>query len=118
VSHFSDDTRRRVSEAVRPGDVLLTLGLSRPNRIVEIAADGVWVETERSLAKTGGPALVPAALIEDDWATRTSTGELTSESAGHRGAFTAALFARFPDVEVASTRPRQLRFVGATGERG
>ena len=56
-----------VEHAVRPGQVINTLGIARPNRIVSIDRAGVLVETERSAEKGTGPQLVPAWMIATAW---------------------------------------------------
>lgn len=108
---LSDDLYRRIRAAVKPGQTISTIGLGKPNRIIDISAEGVTVETGRSLRRGTGPRLVPAELIEADWQTLVATGTLTSTNASHRGSFTGALFALFDDVEVVSSRPRVLRFL-------
>lgn len=105
---LSEDLYSRIRRTVTPGQVISTLGLGKPNRIVEIGPDGILVETERSVRLGTGPRLVPAELLESDWETLVSTGTLTSANASHRGSFTGALFALFDDVEVVSSRPRVL----------
>ena len=107
---LSDGVYVRIRKAVQPGQMVVTPGFARPNRVVEIGPQGLLVETERSLQRGSGPRLVPAKL-EADWEALGSTGTLTSEDAGHRGSFTGALFALFDDVEVVSSRPRVLRHV-------
>jgi hypothetical protein len=100
----------RIMKAVQPGSVIHTLNAGKPNRIVEIHAEGIYVQTERSKERGTGPRLVPASLIESDWEILTRTGRLASKDASHRGSFTAALFCQFPDVTVERDRPRVLRF--------
>lgn len=119
---FDDDLRERVERAVRPGKVIETLGIARPNRIVSIDRDGVRVETERSIVKGTGPQLVPAWMIVKAWEHlcrygRLSNQELLNGLNVKRSAFVSALLSRFPEVEVESSRPIVLRLrVAEPGE--
>lgn len=99
----------RIMNAVEPGSVVHTVGLGKPNRIIEISSEGIYVETERSKRRGTGPQLVPASLINADWEILTRYRTQASNDCSHRGSFTAALFSCFDAVEVASVRPRVLR---------
>lgn len=82
---LSDDLYRRIHAAVSPDQTISTIGLGKPNRVGEITARGVLVETGLSLRRGTGPRLVPAELLESDWQTLVTTGSLTSKNASHRG---------------------------------
>jgi hypothetical protein len=94
---------------VSEGETIPTIVQRKPNIVVDISADGILVETDRTVAMGAGPRLVPAALINTDWERLTTTGRLRNSEASHRGSFCCALFARFPDVEIATTRPLEIR---------
>ena len=53
---FDDELLDRVESAVSPGEVINTLGIARPNRVVSIDRHGILVETERSTDKGTGSA--------------------------------------------------------------
>lgn len=113
---FDDDVLEMVREAVRVGDVISTLGISRPNWIAGINQDGVLVETERSHEMGRGPQLVPAWMINVAWAhlrkyRRLSHDQLLNELNVKRSAFVCALLSRFEGVEVESDKPIILRLV-------
>jgi hypothetical protein len=101
------------------GDLVYTLADHKPNWIVGVEPQGVYLETERSKDKGSGPRLVPAWMLETAWAHLKANGELTNayllSSAGlnvKRSSAVCALLARFPGVEVASTKPIRLRLTG------
>ncbi len=107
---FDDDLLERVLAAVNPGDVISTLGIARPNWIVSVDREGVTVETERSKDRGTGPQLVPAWMVTTAWEHlgrygRLSQKELLGPLNVKRSAFVCALLARFPDVDIESTRP-------------
>jgi len=111
---FDDDTFEMVSESVRVGEVISTLGISRPNWIAGIGEDGVYVETERSKKLGRGPQLVPAWMINVAWAhlrkyRRLTQEQLLNELNVKRSAFVCALLSRFEGVEVESDKPIILR---------
>lgn len=105
---LTSELRERIMRFAPPGSVLLTVARSQPNRISDVRPEGVHVETERTDRLGNGAQLVPAALIMADWRTLTQSGSLSHKEATHRGSFTCALFATFPDVEVVRTRPIKL----------
>lgn len=111
---FNDELFDRVSTAVKPGDIVTTLGTARPNWIFSVDRDGVWVETERSKERGSGPQLVPAGMVATAWEAlrrhgRLSQKELLGPLNVKRSAFVCALLARFPDVDIESDRPVALR---------
>lgn len=116
---LSDDLLARIRHAIGPGQTIPTLSRGRPNAIVSIEREGIEVETVRSSAKGSGPQLVPAWMIQRAWDHLVRCRSLTCRelvaSDGlnvKRSAFVCALLARFPDVEVASSRPITLRMSG------
>jgi transcriptional regulator with XRE-family HTH domain len=103
-STFDDGLLNLINRSVKVGDVILTLGRARPNRITWINEDGVWVRTEKSDREGTGPQLVPAWMIAAAWNRlvqrgRLSQQELLEELNVKRSAFVCALLAHFPDVE-------------------
>lgn len=90
--------------------MIATLGISRPNRIVSIAPDGILVETDRSAALGTGPQLVPAWMVQTAWDHLRSAGTLTNAHLLNvlnvkRSAFVCALLAQLPEVTVQRIRP-------------
>ena len=105
---LSSELLSRIMASAPPGTTVATVANGRPNRIVDVGPNGVLVETERTDRLGTGPQLVPAALLMADWSTLESSGSFPLREASHRGSFACALFATFPDVSVASTRPVRL----------
>ncbi len=95
---------------------LYTLGSApKPNFVRDVAASGLWVETERSRAQEAGAQLVPPWMLNLAWDTLKARGELSNrelldELRVHRSSFVCALLARIPGVEVVSSRPILLRY--------
>ena len=115
---FDDDLFARVRQAVSPGDVIYTLSNGQPNHIDSIERRGIWVETDRSKKSGSGPQLVPAWMILAAWKHLVRTGHLTNDELLNsrdlnvkRSSFVCALLARFPEVEVVSQRPIELRLL-------
>lgn len=111
TSGFSDELLAAIVEVQRDNSVVLTVGRSQPNRIVEVRQDGVLIETERSGA---APQLVPAWMFEVAWRELTDQGYLTSarlqSSDGlnvKRSAAVMAVLAQLPRVGSAS-RPARI----------
>jgi hypothetical protein len=109
---FDDGLLNLINRSVKVGDVVMTLGRARPNRIAWINGDGVWVSTEKSDREGTGPQLVPAWMIAAAWNRlvqrgRLSQQELLEQLNVKRSAFVCALLARFPDVD-AETGPQSL----------
>jgi hypothetical protein len=82
----------------------------------EVTADGVWVETAASRAKSRSPQLVAAAMIQLAWDVLQSHGSLTNRyllaTDGlnvKRSSFVCALLARLPGVQVAPSGRIELR---------
>ena len=115
---FDAELLGRVEDAVRPGEVINTLGIARPNRVVSIDRDGVLVETERSIDKGTGPQLVPAWMIATAWQHLRLHGRLSNQALLNdlnvkRSAFVCALLSHFTEVEIESLRPIVLRLKAA-----
>ena len=115
---FDDDLFDRVRQAISPGDVVYTLSNRQPNRIDSIERRGILVETDRSKKSDSGPQLVPAWMIRVAWRHLVKNGHLTNDELLNsrdlnvkRSSFVCALLARFPDVEVVSQRPIELRLL-------
>nr|PZN22889.1 MAG: hypothetical protein DIU75_06710 [Mycolicibacterium hassiacum] len=107
---LDDELLGRIRNVVAQGEVIETLTNKRPNRIVRVEPDGVWVETMRSERLGTGPQLVPAWMITKAWNQLRADGELSHDDLLNamnvkRSAFVMALLARFPDVTVRSTYP-------------
>lgn len=98
----------RIMQYAPPGSVVVTVANSKPNRIIDVGSEGVFVATERTDRLGTGPQLVPAALLMADWRVLETSGALTHREASHRGSFTCALFATFPDVSIVASRPIKL----------
>lgn len=110
VSELDDGFLERIHSVVQPGDAIFTLANMRPNVIVAIDREGIWVETLRSQSRRSGPQLVPAWMILIGWQHLQKTGslshtELLEDLNVKRSAFVIALLSRFPGVVVRSTRP-------------
>ena len=110
----------RIHAVVQPGDEILTLANKRPNVIVAIDREGIWVETLRSDSRRSGPQLVPAWMIVVAWRHLQKTGalshaELLEDLNVKRSAFVIALLAQFTDVVVRSTQPIVIELIGSAG---
>jgi len=104
----------RLAAVVRPGDTIRTLTHSRPNDVVDIGVEGVWINTARSSTQDG-PQLVPAWMLNAAWARLTADRELSNTElirTVRRSSAVLALLAQLPEVTVTSTRPIVLRLAG------
>ncbi len=113
------DLWRLLSNEVRAGDVIDTLGTGAANRIFEMTQSGIWVETKRS-AQEGAPKLVEPRMVQLAWdwlvAHRTLTNvTLLNDLRVHRSSFVCALLARLPGVRVMTSRPITLAIERADG---
>lgn len=109
-----------ITAAVAEDPVFWTLAQAKPNRVVEVTPQALWVETERSKAR-GKLERVPAWMIELAWDYLQAHGELTNRyllaNDGlnvKRSSFVCALLARLPGVE-AMAKPMGVRLVGRGG---
>lgn len=110
-----------LSDVMESDPVVLTIGSSKPNRIIAVQPDGVLVATERSEQLGRPPQLVPAWMIERAWSHLTQYGELENRYllandglSVKRSSAVIALLARLPGVTVASTRPIRLTYGRST----
>lgn len=115
---FDSAMLKRVTEAVRPGDTILTLSHGKPNLVVDVRRDGILVETNASADKASGPQPVPAWMIISAWEYLAQHGTLTQAHLldalnVKRSAFVCALLARMKGVEVLSSRPVTIQLVSA-----
>ncbi len=105
------DLLRRLTTVVPPGTTVRTIASSRPNEVVDIGPDGVWIHTEKSSKETG-PQLVPAWMLNEAWARLTADRSLSNTDlikTVKRSSAVLALLSQLPEVTVASTRPIVLR---------
>lgn len=114
---LNDDLYERILAVAEASHEIPTLSIKRPNWIVAVEREGVWVETERSRARGSDPQLVPAWMIEVGWQRLCAKGslshvELLNDLNVKRSAFVCALLAQFPDVSVLQTQPTILELVG------
>lgn len=98
--------------------LITTIANGRPNRIVGVGHDGVWIETEASQSKDSGPQLVPAWMIQVAWEHLRTEGSLentyllaTDGLNVKRSSAVCALLARLPGVHIESARPIRLAYV-------
>lgn len=104
---------RRLTTLVPPGTTIRTIATSRPNEIVNIGPDGVWINTEKS-SNERGPVLVPAWMLNEAWAHLTADRSLANTDlikTVKRSSAVLALLSQLPGVTIASTRPIVLRLV-------
>lgn len=99
-----------ISATSPAGSTIATVAQCRPNRVVSIGPEGVRIETERSLERSGGAELVPAWMLNCAWRELGSRRALTNafllnKLNAKRSSAVCALLARFPSVEVVTTRP-------------
>ena len=104
-------------DRVPQGQALLTLSDGKPNWIVDVNTEGVWVETQRSRGKGSSPQLVDAWMLDLAWSELTSQGHLSNtwllnERRVNRSSFVCAALAEPPGVRVVSRRPIELAYEG------
>jgi hypothetical protein len=103
---------------VRRDPVFMTLGPSpRPNRVKQLTPAEVLIETERSRERQGGPASVPAWMLNLAWDRLKVFGTLTNRELlkdlrVHRSSAVCALLARIPGVILGSGPGVELRWRG------
>lgn len=105
------DLLRRLSAVVRPGDTVRTLTHSRPNEVVDIGLEGVWISTAKSSVQDA-PQLVPAWMLNEAWSRLNADRMLTNTElmkSVKRSSAVLALLSQLPEVTVVSTRPIVLR---------
>jgi hypothetical protein len=94
---------------------IATLAQGRRNRIIDVAHEGVWLETDASERKGTGPQLVEAWMLNVAWRHLQAHGTLTNSyllaTDGlnvKRSSAVCALLAALPGVSVVGTRPIEL----------
>ena len=107
----------RLMAAIPAGSVVPTLSTGASNRVAAITADGVWVETDRSVAAGSGPQLVDGWMLDLAWTALQAARELTNDHLlndlhVHRSSFVCAALAQLPEVEVLERRPIKLALRG------
>ncbi len=105
------DLLRRLSTVVPPGGTIRTIANSRPNEVVDMRPEGVWINTEKS-ARASGPQLVPAWMLNEAWRRLSDDRVLPNTElikTVKRSSAVLALLAQLPEVTIASTRPIVLR---------
>ena len=107
---LEDDLLRRLLLAVHSGQTITTLSGGHPNRIADINAAGVWVQTNRSgdRAEHVEPRMIQVAW---DWLVSHRSLEnrtLLNDLRVHRSSFVSALLAQLNEVQVESIRPIRL----------
>ena len=121
IDRLDDDLLAALRAAVRDGATVLTLANRVPNFIQRVGAEGVHVQTLKSLERRAEAQLVPAWMIQTAWNHLHAHGSLSNgyllSNEGlnvKRSSAVCALLAQLPDVEVASTRPIVLRLRGCS----
>ncbi|RLB49339.1 MAG: hypothetical protein DRJ42_21215 [Deltaproteobacteria bacterium] len=114
---FDAELLRLLQAAVAEDPVFYTLGKKAPNRVSEVTAGGLYVETARSTAKHGHGELVPPWMVNLAWEVLRSQGELTNkelleELRVHRSSAVMAILSRLPNVEALPGRRVGVRWVG------
>ena len=114
---LDDDLLQLLSDNLRLGEAIHTLGSQQPNWIVRIAPEGIYVETERSRDRGAGPKRVPAEMLTKAWERLTVRGVLTNKELVaaadlnvKRSSFVCAALAQLPGVVVSSNRPITLSY--------
>lgn len=109
---FVPDLWEQLQAVLKPGMTVPTLRDQRPNRIVELTASGVWVETARSRERGRRAELVPAWMFNIAWdylaANRRLTNPHLLATDGlnvKRSSAVCALLAQLHSVHVAGRRP-------------
>lgn len=124
VESMSEQLFGQLLSSLREGQIIPTLQGQRPNKIVTINMDAVWVETEATTAKGRSAAPVPGWMLQLAYDRLRSHGTLTNttllnELRVHRSSFVCAALARLPDVTVTSRAPITLAWQGSpAGLRG
>jgi HKD family nuclease len=104
-----------IRDEVRKDPVFRTIASGRPNRVTDVTASGLWVETEASATK-GMPAQhIPAWMFQlavdhlEAHGTLTNAYLLSTDGLNvKRSSAVCAVLARLPWIEVASRRPVEL----------
>ncbi|MBA2577857.1 MAG: phospholipase D family protein [Actinomycetota bacterium] len=113
---FPPDLWEELRAVLAPGSTVRTLAQGRPNRIVELTREAVWIETERSARLGRGAEPVPAWMLNIAWDHLAARGRLTNRHLVatdglnvKRSSAVCAILATMPSVEVLSrSRPIEL----------
>jgi hypothetical protein len=112
---FLPDLWSSLRRVLRAGTTVSTLTDRRPNLVVEVTGEAVWIETERTRRLGRGPEPVPAWMFNIAWEHLAAHGRLTNRhllaSDGlnvKRSSAVCAVLALLPEVEVVSRRPIEL----------
>jgi hypothetical protein len=106
----------QIAAVARASPTVYTLGPSpRPNRVADVTASGVWVETDRSRERDEGAQVVTPRMLNLAWDALRSRGRLTNrelldELRVHRSSFVCAILARLPGVTSEGGRSIALRY--------
>ena len=113
---LEEDLRALLETQVALDPVFLTLRDRRPNRVVDLVAGGLWIETDASTAKGHAAQLVPAWMLQLAWDHLQLHGELTNRYLiaddglnVKRSSAVCAVLARLPGVESVPGRSITLR---------
>jgi hypothetical protein len=102
--------------------VFLTVTQRRRNLVTDLVRDGLWIETDASLAKGRSAQFVPAWMLALAWEYLLAHGTLTNRHLlatdglnVKRSSAVCGILARLPGISVASTRPVTLEVAGQRG---
>ena len=115
-----DEVLVQLDRCVPAGSAVYTLGVNpQINMVSRIDAAGVWIETDRSRQRGGGPQLVNGWMLRLAWDYLRFHGELSNRYLladnglnVKRSSAVCALLARLPGVEVRSSKPVELVWTG------
>lgn len=101
---LAPDLLAAIEAAARVSPVFTTLRSRAPNRVTEVTASEVHVETARSSRRRGRAEPIPAWMFNLAWDSLHARGELTNatllkELRVHRSSAVCAILARLPGVE-------------------
>lgn len=106
----------QIAAVARASPTVYTLGPSpRANRVADVNAFGVWVETDRSRERDEGAQVVTPRMLNLAWDALRARGRLTNrelldELRVHRSSFVCAILARLPGVTSEGGRSIALRY--------
>lgn len=110
-STWTTELRSLIEEECPVGTELRTLSTGKPNWVMDIAADGVWIHTEKSKGE-GGPKLVDGWMVQVAWDHLEQFESLTNgyllRTDGlnvKRSSAVCAILSRLPGVGVVSSDP-------------
>lgn len=98
--------------AVAEDPTFLTLARGRRNLVTEVARDGLWIQTDRTVQKGHDAEFVPAWMLTLAWEYLLAHGQLTNAHLlatdglnVKRSSAVCAILGRLPGVQVASRQP-------------